>query len=288
MTLSVQLLQIPASETVVKREFFIDADAITIGCDFACDICLPDASETMLPTHLSVHRVEGGYTVTGNSDKGTLLNGHDLISGDIQRLKDGDVISCAGYKLMFGLVAPQSKDIDPAPISHKFELQTDISGDDLLLPDQEEDEALADLKTGFTGNDFDLEQDLMFDPFAEGPEMREEAAAPQNPPYSARNETVQVMAMDAAEADSSLHNAPIATGLPREKVSGAMEKAIDRFLDELDPAVLKADYDEFIPRLVSREKRYWRIHARQFARKKANGEFRRSFMALFAEEMRKL
>lgn len=289
MTLSVQLLQIPATETVTKREFYLDADGITIGRDFACDICLPDLSEKISPTHIIIQRIEtGSYSITGNSETGTILNGRELPSQHPQTLKDGDVVSFAGYKLMFGLVEKEMEEEAVNQPYHKFHVETDITGDDPLLPDQDVEETLVEPEIGFTGSDLDLEQDLMFDPFAEGPEMREEAKAKKDQSAPMRDEVVEVMDVAAYEANRQLHQAPLHNTLQREKVSAAMEKAIERFLEELDPSVLKEDYDDFIPRLVSREKRYWRIHARQFARKKASGQFRRSFMALFAEEMRKL
>lgn len=294
MTLSVQLLQIPPTETVMKREFYLTGASFTIGRDFASDICLPDLSEAISSTHLVVGRTPSGiYTITDTSALGTAMNGQPLARGEPQLLKDGDILSFAGYRLLFGIV---EKQYEENPVSHypeiKFNVETDMSDDAPLLPDQEIEEARPEPDMGFSADEMDLDPDLMFDPFAEGPELREppQPAPPvqTSAPKPVFADPVEIMEMPHYQTAPALQNAHLRAPLYREQVSTAMEQALERFLDELDPAVLQDDYDAYIPRLVSRQKRYWKIHARQFAKKKASGEFRRTFLALFAEEMRKL
>ncbi|MBO6895519.1 MAG: FHA domain-containing protein [Roseibium sp.] len=294
MTLSVQLLQIPPTETVIKREFYLTGASFMIGRDFASDICLPDLSEAISPTHLVVGRTPSGtYTITDTSALGTAMNGQTLARGEPQLLKDGDIVSFAGYRLLFGIVEKQYKD---DPVSHypeiKFNVETDMSDDAPLLPDHEIEEERPEPDRGFSADEMDLDPDLMFDPFAEGPEMREppqsEPLVQTSAPQPAFADPVEIMDTPHYQTAPALQNAHLRGPLYREQVSAAMEQALERFLDELDPTVLQDDYDAYIPRLLSRQKRYWKIHARQFAKKKASGEFRRTFLALFAEEMRKL
>lgn len=287
MTISVQLLQIPATETVSKREYYFDADYISIGRDFTCEICLPDLSNTILPVHVKIYRTEtGSYSIMTDSEDGTLLNDQELHLKGAQILKDGDTLNFCGYKLMFGLIEKSSVDEVQPPQYGDFHVETDIASDGPLLPELEVEDTLIEPVSGLQHSDLDLEEDLLFDPFADGPSINE--APQQNVPTSIVEQSVEVMDVAAFEKSRQLDHINSHNNLQREKVSSAIEKAIERFLQELDPAVLKQDYDELIPRFVNRDKRYWRIHTRQFARKKANGEFRRSFMALFAEEMRKL
>lgn len=294
MTLSVQLLQIPPTETVMKREFYLTGASFTVGRDFGSDICLPDLAETLAPTHLVVSKTpSGGYAVNDTSITGALMNGRPLPPKQPQLLQDGDVISFAGYKLLFGIVEALREE-EPANAfpERRFIVETDMSADTPLLPDHEIEESFLEPDAGFSTHEMDLEPDLMFDPFAEGPEMREPPRSESHPqpvvPEPAFADAGEVMEMRRYQALPAFQNAHLHTTLYREQVSTAMERALERFLDEMDPAVLQEDYDAYIPRLVSRQKRYWSIHSRQFSRKKASGEFRRTFMALFAEEMRKL
>ncbi|TQF00097.1 MAG: FHA domain-containing protein [Spiribacter salinus] len=294
MTLSVQLLQIPPTETVMKREFYLNGTSFTIGRDFASDICLPDLSETISQTHLIVGKTpSGSYTAVDTSTTGAMMNGQDLPPKQPQSLKDGDIISFAGYRLLFGIVETVR---DEKPESYfpeqKFVVETDISNDAPLLPDAEIEEAPPDPAPGFSAGELDLDPDLMFDPFAEGPEMREPPRPEPHPqpaaPKPAFADPVEVMEMTHYQTPPALQGSHLRATHYREQVSTAMEQALERFLNELDPTALQDDYDDYIPRLVNRQKRYWKIHSRQFAKKKANGEFKRTFLALFAEEMRKL
>lgn len=294
MTLSVQLLQIPPTETVTKREFYLTGASFTIGRDFASDICLPDLSEVISQTHLIISRVPSGkYTVTDTSVVGVAMNGRPLSRKEPHPLKDGDIVSFAGYKLLFGIVGKIDEDVPVTCSSEmKFHVETDMSDDAPLLPDQEVEALQAESDMGFSADEMDLDPDLLFDPFAEGPQLREplqpEPPAQTSAAGRAFSDPVEIMEVPQYQTATALQNAHLRAALYREQVSTAMENALERFLDELDPAVLQDDYDSYIPRLVSRQKRYWKIHARQFAKKKASGEFRRTFLALFAEEMRKL
>lgn len=293
MTLSVQLVQIPKAETVPKREFYLNSQTIKIGRDYASDICLPDLSETMSRTHLIVARMgNGAYSVTNTSSNGAEMNNAPLPGMEPQPLSDGDVLSFSGYKLLMGIVEnPVADDTVQFVPDQTLDLETDLSTQQPLLPDAEIEELPPEPDKGFTERDMDLDLDLMFDPFAAGPEIRE-PTTPQPKVDQVQDfdidEPVQLQKMAPQMSQAVIQDTYLRTGMYRENVSRAMELALDRFLSDLDPAMLQEDYDGYISAFVSRRKRYWDIHRKQFAKKRSTGEFRRSFLALFAEEMRKL
>ncbi|WP_293450654.1 FHA domain-containing protein [Planktotalea sp.] len=297
MTLSVQLIQIPSAETVPKREFYINSSTIKIGRDYSADICLPDISEKMSRVHLMVFRLDnGGYTVTDTSTNGAKLNNEPLAKKEAQSLDDGDVLSFAGYRLLLGIV--ENVVVDDSielVLERTFDRQTDISSSEPILADQEIEELPVEPDNGFSQSEVDLDSDLLFDPFAEGPtilESDESQVAMNNRADMDMDvefgDEPQVTKMAQHMGANSLQDIYARAGMRRENVIEAMERALEKFLNELDPSELQADYDEYIPMLASRKKRYWTIHRRQFGKKRANGEFRRTFMSLFAEEMRKL
>lgn len=293
MTLSVQLVQIPKAERVPNREYYLSRQTIKIGRDYAADICLPDLSKTMSRTHVIISRKDNGeYTVTNTSANGATMNNAPLVAMQPQPLRDGDVISFAGYKLLIGIVETATEDDAPRNVpDQRFEIETDLSANKPLLQNVEIEEFPPEPDKGFSQSYVDLDLDLMFDPFAEGPEMRDD--------LQPQAKIGRMQDVDIAEAGPLQKMAPhmnqaviqdtyVRATMYRENVSRAMELALDRFLTELDPNMLQEDYDAYISGFVSRKKRYWDIHRKQFAKKTATGEFRRNFMALFAEEMRKL
>ena len=81
----------------------------------------------------------------------------------------------------------------------------------------------------------DLDPDLMFDPFAEGPEMREPPRAESHPQPAAAEpafaEPGEVMEMTRYQTAPALQNTHLRASLYREQVSTAMERALERFLD---------------------------------------------------------
>ncbi len=297
MTLSVQLIQIPPAETVPKREFYLNSPTIKIGREFSTDICLPDVSEVMSRVHVTIERLDDGrYTVTDTSTNGTKLNNDPLKPQEPQPVNDGDILSFAGYRLLMGIVQTTATDdvIEFVP-ERTFDQETDISSDAPILPDHDIEEMPVDPDTGFSQTELDLDADLLFDPFAEGPEIR--ASAEAEVAEGLRKEVAmeidvseksQVSKMPAHPGATDLQDIYARAGMRRENVAQAMERALEKFLNELDPTLLQEDYDDYMPLFGNRKKRYWAIHLRQFNKKRSNGEFRRTFMSLFAEEMRKL
>ena len=296
MTLSVQIIQVPPTETVPKREFYLDEFPVTIGRDYAANVSLPDLSEKMSRSHLTISRLSTGrYEVSDVSRNGATLNGDTIPPKTATPLVDGDTLGLVGYKLLVGILDATSDDDDaPEESEPTLDLSTDLSSDAPLMPDAEVEEVLVEPEDVFTKSEVDLDPDLMFDPFAEGPEIDESASQEavgesEAQPDVAFSEIVQLPDMPSHNATPPQLQDAMIQSLPyRENVNQAIERAIDRFIEELDPAVLQKDYDEYIPRFSRRKARYWAIHLRQFAKRKSRGAYRRAFMALFAEEIRKL
>ncbi|CUH78374.1 type VI secretion system FHA domain protein [Tritonibacter multivorans] len=312
MSLSLQLIQIPDTETVTKREYYPEGDLFEIGRDFDADICLPDMSGKMSRRHLRLTRQGVVYSVIDISSNGAELNNTSMPRNEPQVLRDGDVLSFAGYKILLGIFKDLAPEPQPAMNSERPKPQAVFSairranGEaemEPMLANEDVEEMSAEPERGFSETVVDLDEDLMFDPFADGPELREnnEAQRQFKKTTSGYFEDYEEHEAETIEATPTSGR----TALPRpyrgtseldarlrgftyqEHALKAVEKALDRFLDEVDPNLLEDDYKEFIPRLLQRKKRYWGIHRRQFSKKKTSGEYRRMFLALFAEEMRK-
>ncbi|MEM1074114.1 MAG: FHA domain-containing protein [Pseudomonadota bacterium] len=296
MTLSIQIIQVPPAETIPKREFYLSEFPVNIGRDYAADVCLPDLSEEMSRSHLLIFKSSTGrYQVTDVSTNGATLNGNVIPPKKAVSLVDGDVLGFIGYKLLVGiLTAASNTDEEPSQPHPKLYLGAEFSTDAPLLPDSEIEQTHSEPDEVFSQNALDLDPELMFDPFADGPAI-DETAAQQSPGLSRNpNEVEFAEIVPLPEGAAQNAHAPelletiIQAKVYRENVNQAIERAVDRFLDELDPAALQKDYDEYMPRFGRRKARYWSIHLRQFEKRKLKGGFRRSFMALFAEEIRKL
>lgn len=296
MTLSIQLIQIPETETVPKREFYLDGPKVEIGRDYASDICLPDMSEKISRRHVVLNRLTaGGYTATDVSTNGVELNNSTMPRNEARPLRDGDILSFLGYKLLLSIVENARAEDTPGNdlLAHDpFETESDFSTTGPLLTDVEVEDVETEPDRGFSGTVRDLDDDLMFDPFADGPGMREAEEPKHHFNHKSSAEPKPVEQMELVNLPQPMHTGTdvdlALRGYTYQQTAlEAVERTLERFFDEVDPNVLEEDYKMFIPRLMWGKKRFWAIHRRQFAKKKANGEFRRSFLALFAEEMRK-
>ncbi len=318
MTLSVQVLDIPEAETLARREYHLSGERLVIGRDFTADLCLPDISARLSRSHLElVQGPDGGWSVRDTSTNGSTLNGAPLARATPVALSDGDILGCAGYRLLLGFVGPgrAAAPADPAPApaqAHFAPAGPDDARAPLLLDLPLEESAPED--EGFSSDRLENLDALMFDPFAEGPGLRDApdavqgaaqgaaprpapATVPTTAPTTAFEAATPITATEIAFAGGSGDLVDVALRLRQEAdlsarrykddAAEAMARAIDRFLAEIDPATLEPEYRSYMPGWVSRSKRYWQIHKKQFARKRESGELRRSFLALFAEEMRR-
>ena len=273
MSLSIQIIQVPVSETAPQREFFLNGPEFKIGRNFASDVCLPDLSGQISRTHTVLKKTsEGGYKITNTSTNGTALNGNDMSSQETLPVADGDIISLGDYRLLIGIVGgarPVSPDTRDAEIV--FESESDFSSKNAMMPGEEMEETVEFRDHEFTRAEVDLDQDLMFDPFSEGPRLDESskdrprdigiaiAQRPEATVPTARSDMFDVISPNDAEMPTR-HEVPMHPVLYRDQVLAAMELAFESFLSELDPEKLQSDYDDYIPMLVNRRKRYWKIY----------------------------
>lgn len=299
MTVSVQIIQAPPEETAPQREFYVNAFPASIGRDYAAAVSLPDLSNQMSRAHLMIFQLPcGGYQVSDVSTNGATLNGEALPRNVATPLVDGDVLAFTGYKLMVGILAAVTPDEDqPLEIKPTLDIATDLSSNEPILAQAAVEQARFEPEPTFSQADVDLNQDLMFDPFADGPEIDESAAKrdpspdPEIEPSAvaftglAQLPDVPQPSMSTPGAQDAVMSAML---LYQNMVNDAVERALDRFIDDIDPAILQREYDAFLPLFGQRKARYWSIHLAQFAHRKARGEYRRNFMAMLAEEVRKL
>ncbi|WP_310621190.1 FHA domain-containing protein [Flexibacterium corallicola] len=287
MTLSIQLLQIPEGCTALQREYYLDQGSLKIGRDYEADICLQDQVGTLSRTHLVIAREEDGqHRVVDTSINGTYLNNTRLQRNEPWVLADGDVLSFCDYKLLIGIVVRREvREPEASPKQPRLSLQTDMNSTVPFFPEAEVEPVPQSRKEGFQQEDVQFEQDLMFDPFAEGPGLKVEPEDFQNTAFEeAENLSIREQELDALTS-------PLVNGQHmrayRENISEAMERALERFLSEIDPETLQSDLEAYAPWFANKQKRYWQVYRNQFSRKRANREFHRTFLALFAEEMRR-
>lgn len=292
MTLSIQLIQIPEGSAVSQREFYLQEQSFKIGRDFDADICLPDQTGTLSRTHFVISQAEdGSYTVKDTSINGTRLNDELLYRNTVMHLSDGDILSFCDYKLLVGIIEDTVVEPEVAePAYHpQFTANTDMNSDELLIPDAPTEPVIETYEEGFSHEEVPLDHELMFDPFADGPEIQEEPTVNSVPPrksvehFNLVEREHELVGQTAAPASVPVPSMPF----PPENILAAMERTISRFLEELDPEVLQTEYDEYLPAFVNRSRRYWRIYKHQFARKKANRDYHHTFLAIFADEIRK-
>lgn len=300
MTVSVQIIQAPPEETAPQREFYVNAFPASIGRDYAAAVSLPDLSNQMSRAHLMIFQLpSGGYQVSDVSTNGATLNGAPLARNTATPLVDGDVLAFTGYKLLIGILGAVAQDEAPPQQQNKptLEIATDLSSEAPILADAAVEQARFEPEPTFSQSEIDLNPDLMFDPFADGPEIDESAAKQDLEPAPevgadagaftglAQLPDLAQPSMSGPGAQDAMMRAML---LYRNMVNDAVERAFDRFIDDIDPAILQREYDAFLPLFGQRKARYWSIHLAQFAQRKARGQYRRNFMAMLAEEVRKL
>lgn len=300
MSLSLQILTLPDGETLSRREVPVPGTPFLIGRDYACDLCLPDRTATLSRRHLRIDRsAAGGFTVTDLSTNGSSLNGAPLAPSAAQPVGDGDLLTCAGYRLLLTLAGAPARPLPPpdaagAPAPGARERIT-VSP----LPLTEQGETVATVPDAPFGPEIaDLEARLLFDPFEDGPGLQTAPrAGGDGPDLRGPSAAPSPSAVVAAtiEDDRDLPLAPPLrptdqtglTGAQREELAAAIDRAVGRFLDQFDPARLEREYREYLGPFSRRRARYWTIFHRQFARRREGGDYARIFRALLAEEVRR-
>jgi predicted component of type VI protein secretion system len=305
MTVSIQLIRIPEGESLVHREYYASDLPFVIGREFDCDLVLPDQDRKISRQHAELRLNDAGrIVVLDRSTNGTNVNGKDLWKGDESPLADGDRVKIGEYELLFGISkaaaavnTPDAKPKNGAIPKKPFTLSgvngfAKMDAADISETPAEEEADPAD----FTEGGVDLEADLLFDPFAEGPELKETAARATKPAIEVDPEDdARPMPFDSSTLDeqSSMPPRPVVrqTGWlvapDREANEAAIESAVARLLELVDPAALESEYREYLGPFSRTGRRFWKIHKRMFARKRDSGEYVRLFKAILAEEIKK-
>lgn len=71
-----------------------------------------------------------------------------------------------------------------------------------------------------------------------------------------------------------------------DRLMDCIERALSRFLEELDPAGQEEMFQDYISGWGNKDKKFWRLYRKQFSQKLQRKEYHRQFAALFVEELR--
>jgi len=304
MSLSLQILTLPEGEAVTRREVLVSSFPFVIGRDFDSDLSLPDGSATLSRRHL---QIEGnpfaGYRATDLSTNGAMLNGASMKQQGARPIADGDILEFSGYRILISVSSPQSAsdhgpDPDKPPTPRQMSL-SELENDKYEVPPKDDG---ADWPFG--GDIAALEANLLFDPFEDGPGLRDtpisDARKEQPAPSSAEDGVQIVSHLDLPDSATGPAGRVMSMGLTtpaaqdlwsptpeREELSDAIDRAIARFLDQFDPVALEKEYRDFLGPFARRKRRYWSVFQKQFRRRRENGDYGRVFRAILAEEIRR-
>lgn len=294
MALSIQIIQAPPTERVLKREFYLNDFPANIGRGYSSDVCLADHSGEMSRSHIVIFKLSTGrYQVMDLSANGATLNGAKIQLRTARPLVDGDVLGFSGYKLLVSILAFTAADDELAQGQVDLDVEADYSPETPLMAGAEFEGMQTELGCAASPVESNLGRDLMFDPFADGPKIHgnETQMVEEVWHKSSENDISEIVQLPALRfKEDALSGAP-STALQesyfKNQLNDVIERTVERFLDEVDPSILQKDYDEYIPRFSRRKSRYWVIHVRQFAKCKLKGDYISRFKSLFAEELRK-
>ncbi|KJZ14715.1 signal peptide protein [Marinomonas sp. S3726] len=76
------------------------------------------------------------------------------------------------------------------------------------------------------------------------------------------------------------------SAIAHERLMECIDKAVDRFLEDLEPDHMEDVFNDYLTGWGNRDKKYWKLYRKNFIRKQERREFHRSFSALFLEELR--
>jgi len=304
MTISIQLVEIPENEQVANRQVVLPSAGGTIGRSYDCTLTLSDYGRTLSRQHLEISRAsDGSYRVTDLSSHGSQLNQAPLQRGIAQRLADGDILKIAGYTLLVSdLSEPQqdseSLDKDTLGISaEKF----DAANIGLNDPIDSAEEALFEAMDSPVASAFNADNVMLDDPFGYDPFEDDLAMQPQQAPQElsatpvAGNSEIQVAGDQDQQLSKGLAQLQqlIAqqqqwqhSSLQHDKLLDCIHQALDKFLEEFDPAAMQSEFDDYISGWGSRDKRYWKLYQKKYQRKRDKGEYQQQFAALFMDALR--
>ena len=304
MTISIQLVEIPDNEQVANRQVVLPSAGGTIGRSYDCTLTLSDYGRTLSRQHLEISRAsDGSYRVTDLSSHGSLLNQAPLQRGIAQRLADGDILKIAGYTLLVSDLSEPQQDSellerDSLGISaEKFDA-TNIGLND---PIDSAEEALFEAMDSPVASAFNADNVMLDDPFGYDPFEDDLAMQPQQAPQElaatpvAGNGEIQVAGDQDQQFSQGLAQLQQLitqqqqwqhSTLQHDKLLDCIHQALDKFLEEFDPAAMQSEFDDYISGWGSRDKRYWKLYQKKYQRKRDKGEYQQQFAALFMDALR--
>jgi type VI secretion system protein ImpI len=304
MSLSLQILTLPEGETLGRREAVVLSLPFVIGRDFDCDLSLPDASATLSRRHLQLEgAASAGYRATDLSTNGVVFNGTPMKPRTAQSITDGDILEFAGYRILISVTTRPQAHIDNSPHERQREVGSisvsPLAADAELVPQHE-----SDADRPFGAEVAALEANLLFDPFEDGPGLRDtplsqeqierlsptpvEDCAPlashfgtMGPASGSGNQFLPLNQPPQVPQD------PFSSATDREELSDAIDRAVLRFLSQFDPVELEKEYSDILGLFARSKRRFWTLFHKQFRRRRDNGEYGRIFRAILAEELRR-
>ena len=323
MSISFQLIELPEDEQVTSRQVSLPNSGGTIGRSFECDIQLPDFARQLSRVHAEVMaHPEGGYQIIDRSVNGVYVNGMLLGKGGTHRLNDGDNVRMGAYTLLFSDMNAlfSSKEATPSNAEMAMaleETEATFDRDKVLDPFNDaltgQEDAFAPASDPLQpeaptfSSDNVLGEDVYgYDPFEDdekwvmdsSPEdetdnivmYEDDDSRPRTGRGLALANTAQVEALESSiERLNQIieqQQKVIVGSVDRDRLMASIESSLEKFLDELDPAKLEEEFDDYITGWGRKDRKYWQLYRKQFARKKERRDFYRKFSALLFEELR--
>ena len=326
MNISFQLIELPENEQVVSRQISLPSSGGTIGRSYECTVQLPDMSRTLSRVHIEVlPHSEGGFQVIDRSANGAQVNGVFLGAGQSAKVSDGDSIRIGGYLLLvsdmqelFSKEAkPETSEAIHTPLDEPvFDFAGVIEEPAATVFGAEstafnEIEEAIDTASSFSADNVAGEDVYAYDPFEEDdllnitldeqsssePIIMADEPSPRNSSNKSSQETgvtlsngSQIQALDSSiERLNQIvehQQSALTAAVDRERLVSCIETTLDKFLADFNPQHLESEFNDYLSGWGSKEKKYWGLYKKQFARKQDRGEFKRNFTAMLLEELR--
>jgi len=319
MSISIQLVEIPENEQIGSRQLSLSDAGGTIGRSYDCNIQLPDFQRQLSRIHAEISRDDKGqYYVTDRSTNGLFVNNRRLGNGQRQVVNDGDLLRMGGYVLLISdmqsLFSASADPWDDEP--EAVSAAPVFSMDDLKQEEQQwgnrydDDESVvedAEPLRAFSHDKVLSDDHAGYDPFDDDYEMDMAGTSPNSGALPNRSLTLDTGALDhplesgtGQQADQQLIRDSLtqlnqlidkqhqmqSEQYSHDRLMDCIERALSRFLEELDPAGQEEMFRDYISGWGNKDKKFWRLYRKQFSQKLQRKEYHRQFAALFIEELR--
>ncbi|MEH6470526.1 MAG: FHA domain-containing protein [Halopseudomonas sp.] len=301
MTISIQLVEVPANEQISNRQATLPAAGGTIGRAYNCTVQLPDFNRQLSRIHAEITPApSGGYQVMDRSTNGLFLNGRLLGNSRHLPLNDGDILKLGDYQLlvsdMGSLFSNNNGAVaEPSPLEARKEpvfSMDNLNGDDQGWPMEDKEPSREQAAPAFSAANVMADDQFGHDPFDDNLEMQPVATANQasvvDLDYSPSSDGQQQVAESLVKLSQLMEQQQRQQVSPygHDQLMDSLQRTLDRFLEELSPTHLEEVFGDYASGWGNKDKKYWRLYRKQFNRKQDRKEFHRQFSALFLEELR--